>query len=82
MGGPRINVDPDTPCHFTLHMTAADISLVARATIPKPFDFSAYAAFTISGDDLADAYYLIDLALPNSSRYSALVAQAAPSGAN
>jgi AsmA family protein len=41
-----------------------------RATIPKPFDPAAYdAAFTLSGDDLADAYYLTGLALPNSSRY-------------
>jgi uncharacterized protein involved in outer membrane biogenesis len=69
-GGPLINVDPDTPYHFTLHMTAADISLAMHATIPKPFDLAAYdAAFTLSGDDLADAYYLTDLALPNTSRY-------------
>jgi uncharacterized protein involved in outer membrane biogenesis len=69
-GGPLINVDPDTPYHFALRVSAADISLAVRATIPKPFDLSAYdAAFTLSGDDLADAYYLTGLALPNSSRY-------------
>jgi len=51
-------------------MTAADISLDTHATIPKPFDLTAYdAAFTVSGNDLADAYYLTGLALPNSSRY-------------
>jgi uncharacterized protein involved in outer membrane biogenesis len=69
-GGPLINVDPNTPYHFALQVTAADISLTLRATIPKPFDLAAYdAAFTLSGDDLADAYYLTDLALPNTSRY-------------
>jgi len=69
-GGPLINVDPNTPYHFALHVTAADISLTMRATIPKPFDLAAYdAAFTLSGDDLADAYYLTNLALPNTSRY-------------
>jgi uncharacterized protein involved in outer membrane biogenesis len=69
-GGPLINVDPNTPYHFSVHMTAADISLDMHATIPKPFDLAAYdAAFTLSGDDLADAYYLTGLALPNSSRY-------------
>jgi uncharacterized protein involved in outer membrane biogenesis len=69
-GGPLINVDPNTPYHFALRVSAADISLAVRATIPKPFDLAAYeAAFTLSGDDLADAYYLTGLALPNSSRY-------------
>jgi len=69
-GGPLINVDPNTPYRFAVHMTAADISLDTHATIPKPFDLTAYdAAFTVSGNDLADAYYLTGLALPNSSRY-------------
>jgi uncharacterized protein involved in outer membrane biogenesis len=69
-GGPLINVEPNTPYHFTVHMTAADISLAMHATVPKPFDLAAYdAAFTVSGDDLADAYYLTGLALPNSARY-------------
>jgi uncharacterized protein involved in outer membrane biogenesis len=69
-GGPLINVDPNTPYRFALHMTAADISVDTHATIPKPFDLAAYdAAFTLSGNDLADAYYLTGLALPNSSRY-------------
>jgi uncharacterized protein involved in outer membrane biogenesis len=69
-GGPLINVDPTTPYHFTVQLSAGDMSLAVRATIPKPFDLTAYdARFSLSGDDLADAYYLTDLALPNSSRY-------------
>jgi AsmA family protein len=69
-GGPLINVDPNKPYTFEIHMTAADISLVMQASVPKPFDLAAYEAkFTLSGDDLADAYYLTNLALPNTAKY-------------
>ena len=69
-GGPLINVDPNEPYTFTVDAKAADISLALQASIPKPFDLAAYQAkFVLSGADLADAYYLTNLALPNSSRY-------------
>jgi uncharacterized protein involved in outer membrane biogenesis len=69
-GGPLINVDPNEPYTFTVDAKAADISLALQATIPKPFDLAAYQAkFVLSGADLADAYYLTNLALPNSSNY-------------
>jgi uncharacterized protein involved in outer membrane biogenesis len=69
-GGPLINVDPNEPYTFTVDAKAADISLALQGSIPKPFDLAAYQAkFVLSGADLADAYYLTNLALPNSSRY-------------
>jgi hypothetical protein len=69
-GGPLINVDPNKPYAFTVGVTAADISVELQASIPKPFDLAAYEAkFVVSGADLADAYYLTNLALPNTSKY-------------
>lgn len=69
-GGPLINVDPHTPYEFTTDVTAGDLSLKVQASIPKPFDLAAYeATFSLSGDDLADAFYLTNLALPNTSKY-------------
>jgi AsmA family protein len=69
-GGPLINADSGTPYHFTVRVSAGEMALDAQATIPKPFDLAQYdATFTLSGDNLADAYYLTNLALPNTSKY-------------
>ena len=69
-GGPLINVDPDKPYTFGMEVSAGDMSLDLLASIPKPFDLSAYdAKFVLSGVDLADAYYLTNLALPNTAKY-------------
>jgi uncharacterized protein involved in outer membrane biogenesis len=72
-GGALINVDPNTPYRFAIRMTAADISLSMQASIPKPFDLAAYEAkFVLAGDDLADGFYLTNLALPNTAKYRLL----------
>lgn len=69
-GGPLINADPHTPYRFTVRVSAGEMALDAQATIPKPFDLAEYeATFSLSGDNLADAYYLTNLALPNTSKY-------------
>jgi len=69
-GGPLINVDPDKPYQFATVLTAGDIHLHARAEITKPFDLGSYvASFSLSGADLANAYYLTNLALPNTGAY-------------
>jgi uncharacterized protein involved in outer membrane biogenesis len=69
-GGPLINVDPNKPYTFTMDVRAGDISLALQGSVPKPFDLAAYdAKFVLSGDDLADAYYLTNLALPNTAKY-------------
>jgi uncharacterized protein involved in outer membrane biogenesis len=69
-GGELLNVDPDKPYDFTAQVTAGDLNLKAQGTFPKPFDLAQYhGKFSISGDDLADAYYLTNLALPNTAPY-------------
>jgi uncharacterized protein involved in outer membrane biogenesis len=70
MGGPLINVDPGKPYRFATLVTAGDMHLQARAEITKPFELGSYAAsFTLYGADLANAYYLTNLALPNTGPY-------------
>ena len=69
-GGPLLNLAPEKPYSFEMRVTAADIKLETHVTIVKPFDLSALdAAFVVSGKDLADAYYLTGLALPNTPSY-------------
>jgi AsmA family protein len=65
-GGPLVNLDPDQSYPFKLLVKAGDIRLDADGSIKKPFDlgrleFNAHA----EGGDLADLYYLTQLALPN-----------------
>ncbi len=69
-GGPLINLDPNHPYELVAHLTASDIVLDARTRFPKPFDMARYQfKFEISGNDLADVYYLTGLALPNTPPY-------------
>jgi hypothetical protein len=69
-GGPLLSVDPKKPYAFDADITAGDTSLALQVAIPKPFDLSAYqAVFTLDGRNLADAYYLTNLALPNTAKY-------------
>jgi uncharacterized protein involved in outer membrane biogenesis len=69
-GGPLINLDPEHPYQLTAHLTAADIKVDARTTFPKPFDMAQYnVKFEVSGNDLADVFYLTGLALPNTPPY-------------
>jgi AsmA family protein len=69
-GGPLIDLDPDHPYQLTAHVTAADIKVEARTSFPKPFDMAQYSVkFEVSGNDLADVFYLTGLALPNTPPY-------------
>jgi AsmA family protein len=69
-GGPLINLDPDHPYQLTAHLTAADIKVDARTSFPAPFDMAQYSVkFEVSGNDLADVFYLTGLALPNTPPY-------------
>jgi len=69
-GEPLIGVQQSKPYSFETSVTAADIKLSARAGIAHPFDLAALqASFHVSGNDLADVYYLTGLALPNSPPY-------------
>lgn len=65
-GGPLINLDPDHPYPFDLAIAAGDIRVEARGRVQKPFDLGRVSlAVSASGGDLADLYYLTQLALPN-----------------
>ena len=69
-GGPLVNLDPHTPYDFDVNIVASTIHVSAVASITKPFDLSEFTAkLHLSGEDLADAYYLTGLALPNTPKY-------------
>lgn len=65
-GGPLINLDPDRPYPFKVDVRAGDIRVDADGSVKKPFDLGRLA-FDVhfKGGDLADLYYLTQLALPN-----------------
>jgi uncharacterized protein involved in outer membrane biogenesis len=65
-GGPLVNLDPDRPYPFNMNIEAGDIRVHADGRIKKPFDLARMTLnVATSGQDLADAYYLTQLALPN-----------------
>jgi uncharacterized protein involved in outer membrane biogenesis len=69
-GGPLLDLAPNKPYAFSAHITASDINLESHVTVPKPFDLGALdIKFLVTGDDLADVYYLTGLALPNTPKY-------------
>jgi uncharacterized protein involved in outer membrane biogenesis len=69
-GGPLLDLVPNRPYTFSARLTASDINLESHITIAKPFDLSALdVKFVVSGDDLADIFYLTGLALPNTPKY-------------
>lgn len=69
-GGPLLNLEPHKPYSFDSHLTASDIDLQTHVTVPKPFDLRTLdVKFDVSGNDLADVFYLTGLALPNTPKY-------------
>jgi AsmA family protein len=69
-GGALLDLTPDKPYEFSMHVSAADINLETRITVPKPFDLSSLEVkFVVNGGDLADVFYLTGLALPNTPAY-------------
>ena len=69
-GGPLLDLEPTNPYSFSTHLTASDITLDTHVTVLKPFDLGLLdVKFMVSGDDLADVFYLTGLALPNTPRY-------------
>jgi len=69
-GGPLLDLTPTKPYTFSAHLTASDINLETQVTVRKPFDLGALdVKFLVSGNDLADVFYLTGLALPNTPKY-------------
>jgi uncharacterized protein involved in outer membrane biogenesis len=69
-GGPMLDLDPGTPYTFEAKLSASDIHLDTHVTVRKPFDLGALDVdFVMTGNDLADVFYLTGLALPNTPAY-------------
>ena len=65
-GGPLINLDPDHPYPFDMAIEAGDIRVSSTGSVRKPFDLGRVTLDVhASGGDLADLYYLTQLATPN-----------------
>ena len=70
-GGPLLNIKSSVPYPFDLVVSAGDTRITARGRVLHPFDLGRMdAAMSLSGNDLADLYYLTGLTLPNTPRYT------------
>lgn len=66
VGGPLLAVDPDRPYPFSVKVSAGDIHVETDGVIRKPFDLGKVGlTVRATGNDLADFYYLTQLAFPN-----------------
>jgi uncharacterized protein involved in outer membrane biogenesis len=69
-GGPLVNLDPDHSYPFDLAIRAGHIQVQSDGRVLKPFsladlDFNV----TLNGEDLAEGFYLTQLALPNTAPF-------------
>lgn len=70
-GGALLAVDPEHPYPFALSITAGRNQIDASGKVLKPFDLGQLQLqATVKGKDLAELFYLTQLALPNSPPYS------------
>jgi uncharacterized protein involved in outer membrane biogenesis len=66
-GGPLINLDPDRPYPFDMQLAAGEVRVTSNGVVKKPFDLGHLQLNVhAKGGDLADLYYLTQLAMPNS----------------
>lgn len=69
-GGPLVNLDPEHPYPFSLDMKAGDLRVSSDGRVLKPFDLGGLDfEVTLSGKDLAEGFYLTQLALPNTAPF-------------
>jgi AsmA family protein len=70
-GGALLAVDPEHPYPFSLTITAGRNEIKAAGNVLKPFDLGQLELqAAVKGKDLAELFYLTQLALPNSPPYS------------
>ena len=70
-GGPLVWAETHKPYPFDVRIIASDIRFSARGVVPHPFDLGRLEmTLSLSGNDLADGYYLTGLALPNTPPYA------------
>jgi uncharacterized protein involved in outer membrane biogenesis len=69
-GGPLTHLDPEHPYPFDLDISAGDLRIQSKGRALKPFDL-AKLDFDVdaSGKDLAEGFYLTQLALPNTAPF-------------
>lgn len=70
-GEPLLNIRADTPYPFTADLSAGNTRIKAQGAISEPFDLARFdMSLRLTGNDLADLFYLTGLALPNTPPYS------------
>jgi uncharacterized protein involved in outer membrane biogenesis len=66
LGGPLLALDPQRPYPFAVKVSAGDIHIQTDGIVRKPFDLGKVGlTLRATGNDLADFYYLTQLAFPN-----------------
>lgn len=69
-GGPLLALTPEQPYPFSLAITAGENEIQAEGKVLKPFDLAGIELEAEAhGRDLAQLYYLTQIALPNSPPY-------------
>ena len=69
-GGALLAISPDHPYPFTLNMQAGQNVITVVGDVRRPFDLSGLELQVAArGRDLAELYYLTQIALPNSPPY-------------
>ncbi len=70
-GGPLLNVRTDVPYPFDMKVSAGDTLVTAKGRVLHPFNLGEVSgAMSLSGNNLADLYYLTGLTFPDTPRYS------------
>jgi uncharacterized protein involved in outer membrane biogenesis len=69
-GGPLMNLDPQHAYPFDLHIVAGSLRADSKGRALKPFDLGQLDfEVDLSGEDLAEGFYLTQLALPNTAPF-------------
>lgn len=69
-GGALVNLEPGQPYPFDLNIKAGDLRVTSRGRVLKPFNLADLDfAVELSGEDLAEGFYLTQLALPNTAPF-------------
>jgi uncharacterized protein involved in outer membrane biogenesis len=65
-----LNLDPEHPYPFDLHIIAGNLKVDSKGRALKPFDLGKLDFdVDLSGKDLAEGFYLTQLALPNTAPF-------------
>lgn len=69
-GGPLLTLDPEHPYSFDLQLLAGNLKAKAKGRALKPFDLGQLEfEVELSGKDMAEGFYLTQLALPNTAPF-------------